>query len=95
MGKSEAALGLIEKKHRLISDDVVYISKKEDGRLIGTGSEINRHLIELRGIGIINVAHLYGALSVKKEMQIDLVVHLEEWDEGQYYDRLGLEQKFY
>ena len=94
VGKSEAALGLIEKRHRLISDDVVYISKKESGMLIGTGSDLNRHLIELRGLGIINVAHLYGAVSVKKEMQIDLVVNLEEWDESQYYDRLGLEQEF-
>ena len=94
IGKSEAALGLIERGHRLISDDVVKVRKKEEVRLIGTGPELNRHLIEIRGIGIINVANLYGAVCVRKEVQIDMVMHLEEWNEDHYYDRIGLEERF-
>ncbi len=94
VGKSEAALGLIERGHRLISDDVVKVRRKEEGRLVGTGPELTRHLIEIRGIGIINVATLYGAVCVRNEVQIDMVVHLEEWNEAHYYDRIGLEERF-
>lgn len=94
IGKSEAALGLIERGHRLISDDVVRLRRTYGGRLEGTGPELNRHLLELRGIGIVNVAHLYGATSVRKESFVDLVIHLEEWNEDHYYDRIGLEERF-
>lgn len=94
VGKSEAALGLIERGHRLISDDVVKLRKREESRLIGTGPDLNRHLIEIRGIGIINVANLYGAVCVRDEVQLDMVVHLEEWNENHYYDRVGLEERF-
>jgi HPr kinase/phosphorylase len=94
VGKSEAALGLIERGHRLISDDVVLLRGKEERQLIGSGPELNKHLIELRGIGIVNVAHLYGAVSVRNEVPVDLVVHLEDWDETHYYDRVGLEERF-
>lgn len=94
IGKSEAALGLIERGHRLISDDVVRLRQTYGGRLEGTGPELNRHLLELRGIGIVNVAHLYGATSVRKESFVDLVIHLEEWNEDHYYDRIGLEERF-
>ena len=61
---------------------------------MGTGPELTRHLIEIRGIGIINVATLYGAVCVRNEVQIDMVVHLEEWNEAHYYDRIGLEERF-
>lgn len=94
VGKSEAALGLIERGHRLISDDVVKLKAREGVGLIGYGPDLNKHLLELRGIGIVNVAHLFGAVSVRKEVAIDLVIHLEEWDETHYYDRIGLEERF-
>lgn len=93
VGKSEAALGLIERGHRLISDDVVLVKGKQQG-LMGSGPELNKHLLELRGIGIVNVAHLYGAVSVRGEVPVDLIIHLEEWDETHYYDRIGLEERF-
>ncbi|MBI3508785.1 MAG: HPr(Ser) kinase/phosphatase [Chlamydiia bacterium] len=94
VGKSEAALGLIEKGHRLISDDVVRVKKSENSQLIGSGPEITRHLMEIRGIGIVNIAHLYGAVCVRHSKRIDLVVKLEEWDNQHFYDRVGLDQKF-
>lgn len=94
VGKSEAALGLIERGHRLISDDVVLLKTREGVGLIGCGHELNKHFLELRGIGIVNVAHLYGAVSVRTEVPIDMVIHLEEWDETHYYDRVGLEERF-
>lgn len=94
VGKSEAALGLIERGHRLISDDVVKVKKKEGSYLSGSGPELTRHLMEIRGIGIINVAHLYGAVCVRHDKGIDIVVKLEPWNEQHFYDRVGLEEKF-
>jgi HPr kinase/phosphorylase len=94
VGKSEAALGLIERGHRLISDDIVRVKKKEGTYLIGAGPELTRHLMEIRGIGIINVAHLYGAVCVRPDKRIDIVVKLEEWDDQHFYDRVGLDEKF-
>ena len=81
VGKSEAALGLIEKGHRLISDDVVQLRLREGSTLEGFSPELTRHLLEIRGIGIINVAHLYGAVCVRESKKIDLIVKLEEWDD--------------
>ncbi len=94
VGKSEAALGLIERGHRLISDDVVRVKKKEGSYLVGSGPELTRHLMEIRGIGIINVAHLYGAVCVRPDKGLDIVVKLEEWDDQHFYDRVGLDEKF-
>jgi HPr kinase/phosphorylase len=94
VGKSEAALGLIERGHRLIADDVVRVQKKEGGHLVGCGPELTRHLIEIRGIGIINVAHLYGAVCVRHDKGIDIVVKLEGWDDQHFYDRVGLDDRF-
>ncbi len=94
IGKSETALGMIERGHRLISDDVVIVKKKEGRYLEGSGPELTRHLLEIRGIGIINVAHLYGALCVSGAKKIDLIVKLEEWDHQHFYDRIGLEEKY-
>lgn len=93
VGKSEAALGLIERGHRLISDDVVRVKRKEN-YLTGSGPELTRHLMEIRGIGIINVAHLYGAICVRPDKGLDIVVKLEEWDDQHFYDRVGLDEKF-
>jgi HPr kinase/phosphorylase len=94
VGKSEAALGLIERGHRLISDDVVRVKKKEGSYLVGSGPELTRHLMEIRGIGIINVAHLYGAVCVRPDKGIDIIVKLEPWDDQHFYDRVGLDDKF-
>lgn len=95
VGKSEAALGLIERGHRLISDDVVRVKLREGAYLEGSGPELTRHLMEIRGIGIINVAHLYGAVCVRDDKKLDIVVKLEEWDDRRFYDRIGLDEKFY
>ena len=94
IGKSEAALELIKRGHRLVSDDVVVIKKVSDATLIGTAPDITRHFIELRGIGIIDVKTLFGVESVKNTQSIDLAIMLEEWDKEQEYDRLGLEEQY-
>ena len=93
IGKSEAALELIKRGHRLVSDDVVEIKRVSDITLIGTAPDITRHFIELRGIGIIDVKHLFGVESVKNTQAIDLVIKLEEWERDKEYDRLGLEEE--
>ncbi|MBQ3567574.1 MAG: HPr(Ser) kinase/phosphatase, partial [Anaerotignum sp.] len=95
IGKSETALELIKRGHRLIADDAVEIKKIADRRLIGSCPEIIRYLIELRGIGIINVKELYGVGSVKDQKEIDLVIKLEVWDgKTDSYDRLGLNEEY-
>lgn len=94
IGKSEAALELIKRGHRLVSDDVVEISKVSDITLVGSAPDITRHFIELRGIGIIDVKTLFGVESVKNTQTIDLVIKLEEWDKEREYDRLGLEEEY-
>lgn len=94
IGKSEAALELIRRGHRLISDDVVEIRKVSDVSLVGSVPDITRHFIELRGIGIINVKTLYGVEAVKNTQTIDIVIKLEEWDKDKEYDRLGLEEEY-
>ena len=94
IGKSEAALELIKRGHRLVSDDVVEIKRVSDITLIGTAPNITRHFIELRGIGILDVKNLFGVESVKNTQSIDLVIKLEEWNKEQEYDRLGLEEEY-
>lgn len=94
IGKSEAALELIRRGHRLVTDDVVEIRKINEHTLMGTSPEITRHFIELRGIGIIDVKTLYGVECVKEKQQIDLVIKLEDWKKDAEYDRLGLEEEY-
>ncbi|MBQ9120730.1 MAG: HPr(Ser) kinase/phosphatase [Lachnospiraceae bacterium] len=94
IGKSEAALELLKRGHRLVTDDVVEIKKVSDDTLIGTAPDITRHLIELRGIGIVDVKTLFGVQSVKNTQSIDLVINLEEWNKDREYDRLGLEEQY-
>ena len=94
IGKSEAALELIKRGHRLISDDVVEIRKVSDSVLEGSAPDITRHFIELRGIGIIDVKTLYGVQSVKDKQEINLCIKLEEWNKDQEYDRLGLDEQY-
>ena len=94
IGKSEAALELIKRGHRLVTDDVVELRKVSDDTLIGSAPDITKHFIELRGIGIIDVKALFGASSVKDTQSIDLVIRLEDWDKDKEYDRLGLEEEY-
>ena len=94
IGKSEAALELVKRGHRLVSDDVVEIRKVSDDTLIGRAPDITRHLIELRGIGIVDVKMLFGVSSVRETQSIDLVIKLEEWDKDREYDRIGLEEEY-
>jgi len=94
IGKSEAALELIRRGHRLISDDVVEIRKVSDASLVGTAPNITKHFIELRGIGIIDVKTLYGVEAVRDTHSIDMVIKLEEWDRDKEYDRMGLEEEY-
>lgn len=94
IGKSEAALELIKRGHRLVSDDVVEIRKVSDETLVGTAPDITRHFIELRGIGIIDVKTLFGVSSVMDTTNINLVIRLEDWDKEKKYDRLGLEENY-
>ena len=90
IGKSETALELIKRGHRLIADDAVEIKRIGKDTLVGSAPELIRYYMELRGIGVINVRHIYGVGAVKPESGIDLVVKLEPWEDGKAYDRLGL-----
>lgn len=94
IGKSEAALELIKRGHRLITDDVVELRRVSEDTLVGSAPDVTKHFIELRGIGIVNVKALFGASSVKDTQSIDLVIHLEEWDKDKEYDRMGLEEEY-
>lgn len=94
IGKSETALELIKRGHRLVADDAVQIKRVDDGRLKGTSPELIRHFLEIRGIGIIDIKRLFGVGAVKKYEDIDLVVELELWDEQKQYDRLGLDEQY-
>ena len=94
IGKSEAALELVRRGHRLVTDDVVEIRRVNERTLIGTSPDITRYFIELRGIGIIDVKTLFGVESVEEKMQIDLVIKLEDWKKDNEYDRLGLEEEY-
>ena len=94
IGKSEAALELIRRGHRLVTDDVVEIRKVSDETLVGTSPAITKHFIELRGIGIIDVKTLFGVECVKDSQSIDLVVKLEDWKKEKDYDRLGMEEDY-
>lgn len=94
IGKSEAALELIRRGHRLVTDDVVEIRKINEHTLVGTSPGITRYFIELRGIGIIDVKTMFGVECVKEKQSIDLVIKLEDWKKDNDYDRLGLEEEY-
>ena len=94
IGKSEAAVELLKRGHRLIADDAVEIKKVSSGSLVGTAPELIRNYIELRGIGIINVAKLFGVGAVRSENEINLVVKIVPWNTLEVYDRLGLEEQY-
>ncbi|MBR3705006.1 MAG: HPr(Ser) kinase/phosphatase [Oscillospiraceae bacterium] len=92
VGKSETAIELVKRGHRLVADDAVEIRRVSD-QLIGKAPELIRHYIELRGIGVIDVQQLFGMSAVKGESQIDFVIYLERWQENKFYDRLGLDEE--
>jgi HPr kinase/phosphorylase len=91
IGKSECVLDLVERGHRLVADDLVYISRRGNDILIGRGHELQRHHMEIRGVGIIDIQTLFGIRAIRQQKRIEVVVQLEEWDDRAYYDRTGLE----
>ncbi len=93
VGKSETAIELVKRGHRLIADDAVEIRKVSSKSLVGSAPDNIRHFIELRGIGIINASRIFGVGAVKLTEKIDLVIHLEQWDVNKVYDRMGLENQ--
>lgn len=94
VGKSETAVELVKRGHRLVADDAVEIKKVSAISLVGSSPEIIRHFIELRGIGIIDVKEIFGIGAVKNTEKIDMVINLETWVDGKHYDRLGLEEEY-
>ncbi len=94
IGKSEAALELIRRGHRLVTDDVVEIHKMSNDSLVGQSPEVTQYFIELRGIGIVDVKTLFGVEAVKEKQTIDLVIKLEHWEREKDYDRLGLDEEY-
>lgn len=94
IGKSEIALDLVERGHRLVADDVVNISRQAGSVLIGTGSELLQHHMEIRGLGIIDVRSLFGINSIRAQKRIEVEVHLTEWDDAEEYERIGLDEEF-
>jgi len=94
VGKSETALELIKRGHRFVADDAIEIKRTRDNKLLGQAPELIKNFIEIRGIGIINIAKLYGIGSVRETKNIDLVVQFEAWDDNTIYDRLGLDDNY-
>ncbi|MBM7096894.1 MULTISPECIES: HPr(Ser) kinase/phosphatase [Alteribacter] len=92
VGKSETALDLVRRGHRLVADDSVEIKQEHDGVLVGSAPDLIKHLLEIRGLGIINVMTLFGAGAVRNYKRIGMVIHLELWDQKKQYDRLGLDE---
>ena len=95
VGKSECALELVLKGHRLVADDVIKVRMKLPAVLFGEGSDLLNYHMEIRGLGIINIKHLFGVASIRERKKIDLVIELVEWQEGAEYDRLGLDEESY
>ncbi|MBP3686337.1 MAG: HPr(Ser) kinase/phosphatase, partial [Clostridia bacterium] len=94
IGKSETAIELVKRGHRLIADDAVEIKKVSSRELMGAAPEVLRHYIEIRGIGVINVAKLFGMGAVKDATSVDLIVNMVPWRDGEVYDRLGMETQY-
>lgn len=94
IGKSETALELVKRGHRLVADDAVIIKRVTDNRLVGEAPEVIRHLMEIRGVGIINIEHMYGVSAILKSKSVDLIVQMELWDDSKEYDRFGTEESW-
>jgi HPr kinase/phosphorylase len=95
IGKSECALDLVLRGHRLVADDMVHIQKRSPSSLIGSGFEIIQHHMEIRGLGIINIRSLFGVEAIRERKKIELILELVEWDHNREYDRLGFEEEKY
>ncbi|MDP8205886.1 MAG: HPr(Ser) kinase/phosphatase [Candidatus Electryonea clarkiae] len=93
IGKSEVALDLVERGHRLVADDVVRIEKKAEGLLIGSSPEMIRHLIEIRGVGLIDVRRMFGVRGIRMQKRVEVEVRLQEWDDNVEWERIGLDQE--
>ncbi|MCK5706044.1 MAG: HPr(Ser) kinase/phosphatase [Candidatus Aureabacteria bacterium] len=93
IGKSECALSLINRGHRLVSDDIVKIRLEDGIQIVGTGPELTRHFMEIRGLGIINIQTLFGAGCIRREKRIDVAITIERWEKDKSYDRLGMDDK--
>ena len=93
VGKSETAIELVKRGHRLIADDAVEIKRVSDKTLVGTAPEVIRHFIELRGIGIVDVRRIFGVGAIKMTEKVELVINLEPWEDGKQYDRLGMDSQ--
>ncbi|MBS1261242.1 MAG: HPr kinase/phosphorylase [Calditrichaeota bacterium] len=91
IGKSEIALDLVERGHRLVTDDIIRIDKKAEGVLIGTSPELTRHIMEVRGVGLIDVRRMFGVRGIRVQKRIEVEVHLEEWDDSFEWERIGLD----
>lgn len=91
IGKSEIALDLVERGHRLVADDVVVVTKKGEGVLMGSGTAISKHIMEIRGLGIIDVRTIFGIRSIRFQKRVEVIVELEDWDRNKAYDRTGLD----
>jgi len=93
IGKSEAVLDLVERGHRLVADDLVVVTRRGTEVLLGRGHELQQHHMEIRGVGIIDIAHLFGIRAIRQQKRIEVVVQLERWDEAAVYDRTGLDRQ--
>ncbi|HMQ70083.1 MAG TPA: HPr(Ser) kinase/phosphatase [Ignavibacteria bacterium] len=91
IGKSEIALDLVERGHRLVTDDVVVVAKKGEGVLMGSGTALSKHIMEIRGLGIIDVKTIFGIRSIRYQKRVEVIVELEDWDKDKAYDRTGLD----
>ena len=94
VGKSETAIDLVKRGHRLIADDAVEIKRVSDRTLVGSAPEMIRHYVELRGIGVIDVRRLFGMGAVKETEKIELIINLEQWEQGKFYERLGMDTEY-
>ncbi|MCD8391532.1 MAG: HPr(Ser) kinase/phosphatase [Firmicutes bacterium] len=94
VGKSECAIELVKRGHRLVADDAVEIKRVSDRTLVGSAPDIIRHFVEVRGIGIIDVKEIFGMGAVKDSQSIDMIIHLETWEDGKQYDRLGMVDEY-
>lgn len=94
IGKSETAVELIKRGHRLVADDIVNVSKVSEAVIMGSAPELTRHFVEIRGLGVVDIKALYGAESVMEFSRIDMIINLEEWDDSGSYDRLGLNEEY-
>lgn len=93
IGKSEVALDLVERGHRLVADDVIILTKKGEGILMGSGTELAKHLLEIRGLGIIDVERMFGIRAIRYQKRLEIIVELEIWDENGEYTRTGLDEE--